>query len=406
MKRLLIGLIVIAAIVAVVVIAARPEPVPITAAQVTRGAITVTLDEEGRTRVSERHLVFAPLDGLLHRIDLEAGDAVRGGETEVATVDPLSSTLLDERSIAMAEARTVAAEAALERAREAAATATRLLEVAREDLDRQKKAGAAVSTQEVANASREVLFREGEVAATSAAIRIAQADLAVARAALLVARPEGATDGPDGGPPAARGASGGQLVVHAPVDGRVLRVLRKDEGPVRIGEPLVELGDTGHLEIVADYLTTEAVQIEPGMEAIVDDWGGDGALAARVRRIEPAARTKVSSLGVEEQRVDVVLDLVDPPAQASALADGFRVEVRVVTWRGADVMRVPEAALVRRGDRWTAYRTDGDTVEEIEVQVGHRDGRSAEVEAGLEPGDEVVLYPSDRLADGARIRRR
>ena len=406
MKRILYGTIAVVALAATLFVASRTEPVSVTTAEVTRGALTVTLDEEGRTRVRERYVVFAPLDGLLHRLDLEAGDEVRGGVTPVATVEPLASTLLDERSIAMAEARAGAAEAALERAREAAATAERILGVARDDLARREGATGAVSRQDVADAQREVLFREGEVAVTAAAVRVAEADLAVARAALLVARPDPA-DAEPGAPAAARALdAGGRLVVHAPVDGKVLRIARKDEGPVGIGEPLVELGDTGYLEIVADYLTTEAVGIEPGMEAIVEGWGGEAPIPARVRRVEPAARTKVSSLGVEEQRVDVVLDLVDAPAAASALADGFRVEVRVVTWRGDDLVLVPEAALVREGEDWTVYVVEGGEVREAGVELGHRDGRHAEVLGGVEPGAEVVLYPSDRLADGARVRRR
>jgi len=405
-KRIVIGTIAVVAIAATLFVASRTEPVPVTTAEVARGALTVTLDEEGRTRVRERYVVFAPLDGLLHRIDLEAGDEVRGGVTPLATVEPLESALLDERSIAMAEARVGAAEAAVDRAREAAATAERLVDVARADLERRNQAVGAVSRQDVADAEREVLFREGEVSVTAAAVRVAEADLAVARAALLVARPGPAGDAAEGDTGGRALDAGGRLVVHAPVDGRVLRVVRKDEGPVGIGEALVELGDTGHLEIVADYLTTEAVVIEPGMEAIVEGWGGGDSIAARVRRVEPAARTKVSSLGVEEQRVDVVLDLVDPPARAAALADGFRVEVRVVTWRGEGLVLVPEAALVREGDDWTVYVVEGGAVREAVVELGHRDGRHAEVLGGVDPGAEVVLYPSDRLADGGRVRRR
>ncbi|MEM6675775.1 MAG: HlyD family efflux transporter periplasmic adaptor subunit [Planctomycetota bacterium] len=404
MKRILFGLLAVAAVAVVIGIAMRPQPVPVSVEAVVRGPLTVTLDEEGRTRVRERYLVLAPLDGLLHRIHLEAGDRAEGGATEVAIVEPLSSTLLDERSVAMAEARVGAADASLARAREGNATAERLLEIARDDLLRQQNAGTAVSAQDVANARRELHYREGELAAAGAAIRVAEAELDVAQAALLVARPSESVDGPDGGRERRPIDAGGLLVVHAPVDGRVLRVLRKDEGPVRIGEPLVELGDTEHLEIVADYLTTEAVRIQPGMEAIVEEWGGEGPIAARVRRVEPAARTKVSSLGVEEQRVDVVLDLVDPPPEAASLADGFRVEVRVVVWRGEDVVLVPEAALVREGDEWTVFRRVDGIVESVAVRLDHRDGRSAEVVEGLSVGDEVVIYPSDRLVDGARVR--
>ncbi|MEM1452142.1 MAG: HlyD family efflux transporter periplasmic adaptor subunit [Planctomycetota bacterium] len=403
MKRIVLGVLVVVVLVAVVATAMRPQSIPVETAEIVLGPLTVTLDEEGRTRVRERYEVLAPLDGLLHRIDLEPGDEVQGGVTVVATVEPLASTLLDERTIATASARVTAAHAALDRAREMHETAGRLLRVAEDDLDRQRKAGSSVSRQAIADAEREVLFREGERDATEAAVRVAVADLAVAEAALLVAQPA-ASDGPDGGERPAAG--GGLLVVEAPVDGRVLRVLRKSEGPVRIGESLVELGDTSHLEIVADYLTTEAVRIEPGMEAIVEDWGRTESVAARVRRVEPGARTKVSSLGVEEQRVDVLLDLVDPPEAAASLADGFRVQVRVVVWRGDDLVLVPEAALVRREEGWSVFRVVGNTAEEVPIEIDHRDGRSAEATAGIEVGDRVVLYPSDRLANGVRVAER
>jgi len=402
-KRIVFGLVAIIALVVAVVIAVRPQPIPIETGSVARGSLTVTLDEEGRTRVRERYLVRAPLDGLLHRIDLEPGDAAQGGITVVATVEALASRLLDERTIATASAHVGAAVAALERAREMHVSSGRLLVVAQEDLARQQGAGSSVSRQSIANATREVLFREGEEEASEASVRVAESELEVARAALLVAQPV-PSDGADGGARTPDSSAGGLLVVRAPIDGRVLRILRKSEGPVGIGEPLVELGDTGHLEIVADYLTTEAVRIETGMEAIIEDWGNGPAIAARVRRVEPAARTKISWLGVEEQRVDVLLDLVGPPAEAGALADGFRVQVRVVTWRGEGLVLVPEAALVREGEGWTVFVVRGDTVEEVAIELGHRDGRRAEVLSGLDEGDDVVLYPSDRLVDGVGVR--
>jgi HlyD family secretion protein len=294
-----------------------------------------------------------------------------------------------------------AARAALVRAKNAHGTAVELLASAEADLVRRERAGDSVSLQELEDVRREVLFRQGELAATEATEQVAEEDLRMAEAALLFARP----DSSEGSSPAPSGEAPHILAVQAPVDGAVLRVLRESEGPVRIGEPLVELGDTARLEVVADYLTTEAVQIRTGMEALVEDWGGrSGApIAARVRRVEPAATTKISSLGVEEQRVNVVLDLVDVPENAAALADRFRVTVRVVVWRGEGLTLVPEAALVRIGTGWSAYLRDGDSVRLVPVQVGHRDGSWAEVLDGLTPGDEVVSYPSDRLVDGARV---
>lgn len=383
------------------ILALREEPIAISTERVMSGPLRVTLDEEGRTRVVERYIVLAPLDGLLHRIDFEPGDAVEGGRTVLATVEPLAPGLLDARSVAMAEARLAAATAATERANTRIATADAILQSTELDLQRRQDAARAVSRQELEAVRREVLFRRGELDGARADERIAHEDTRVARAALLLARPGG-----DGTPPDTSTADGVRLEVRAPVDGKVLRVMRKSEGPVRIGDALLEIGDTARLEVVADYLSSEAVLVRAGMEAWIEDWGGDSPIAARVRRVEPAARTKVSSLGVEEQRVDVVLDLVQLPPDAAALADGFRVTVRVVAWEQSEVLRVPEAALVRTAKRWSVFLRVGDRVRLTPVEIGHRDGSHAEVLDGLADEDEVVSYPSDRLVDGARVRLR
>lgn len=406
MKRILLTIAAIATLGAILYLAYRPEPVIVETASVMRGELTVTLDEEGFTRVRERHLVLAPLDGLLHRITLHPGDPVVAQTTQIATVEPLAPGLLDERSVAMAEARVGAARAAVKRAREQELTAEKLLASARDEVERLRRSGSATSQISVAHAEREALFREGELTAAGASIRVAEYDLEQANAALLLARPHG--EEMDGTPSPPQRV----LTVRAPADGKVLRVLRESEGPVRIGEPLVELGDTHQLEIVADYLTTEAVRIRPGMEATIGGWGGVGELVARVRRVEPSAVTKVSSLGIEEQRVNVILDLASSGEENSGLEDGFRVEVRVKEWLGKDVLLVPEGAMVKDAVGWFVFVVEGDRARRTAVNPGHRDGLQVEVlselgaGAGLEPGTEVVLYPGDRVGDGVKIVRR
>lgn len=401
MGRIFTWSIVAFALAAVVWSALAERPLRVQAASVTSGSLTVTLDEEGTTRVRERHRVLAPLDGLLHRLELDPGDAIVAGATPLVTVEPLAPALLDDRSIAIAEARVGAVHAALERGEERVLAAQKLLRSAEQDLARQRSAGTGVSAQSVSNAEREVLFREAEVTVAQADVGVAQQELKEARAALLRARPQSEV----GGEPAPPSTSQ-LLVIRAPVSGKVLRVLRESEGPVRIGEPLLEVGDTAQLEIVADYLTSEAVRIEPGMHAIIDGWGGEEALSARVRRVEPAATTQVSSLGIEEQRVNVVLDLIREGNESIPLGDGFRVQVRVVTWRGEELRLVPESALSKTADGWSVFRIRDGRAAEVSVDLGHRDGRFAEVLGGLSAGDRVVLYPSDQLSDGAKVKQR
>jgi HlyD family secretion protein len=399
-KRLLLAVAAIAALGAIAYLAYRPNPVPVETAGVTTGELTVTLDEEGFTRVRERHLVLAPLDGLLHRIRLDPGDSVVGQTTSIATVEPLAPGMLDERSVAMAEARVGAARAAVSGAREQEATAETLLASAREEAERLRRSGAATSQISVTHAEREVLFREGELAAAGTSIRVAEYDLEQANAALLLARPD--AEPFDQAPlPQPR-----VLTVRAPANGKVLRVIRKSEGPVRIGEPLVELGDTRQLEIVADYLTTEAVRIRPGMEATITGWGGDLELIARVRRVEPSAVTKVSSLGIEEQRVNVILDLATSNEEDIGLEDGFRVEVRVTEWHGKDIRMVPEGALVKDSTGWFVFVVENDRARRVAVDPGHRNGRQVEVLSDLSLDAAVILYPGDRVVDGVKVQRR
>jgi HlyD family secretion protein len=375
----------------------RAPAVPVELAEVTRGALRVTVDEEGETRVRERFVVAAPTSGRLLRIALDEGDSVGAGDV-VARIVP---SPLDPRDQAAAQARLEAAQAQKQAAVARRSLAEAALAQARRDAERAdllRKAGTiSAEAHEQARLSLTRAREEGRAAGF--AVDAAEHEVQAARAALLASRAPGPRAG-SGGEPCSDG-SGPCVDVRAPVPGEVLRVLEESERIVLAGTPLLELGDPGDLEIVVDVLSADAVRIQPGAEMVVEDWGGDAPLRARVRLVEPSGFTKVSALGVDEQRVNVIGDFVDPPGR---LGDGFRVEARVVVWEGADVVRVPGSALFRRGDAWNVFVVDGGRARRREVEVGQRGTFEAEVRGGLEAGERVVLHPSDRVQDDVRVR--
>jgi HlyD family secretion protein len=369
----------------------RPQPLPVDLAVVTRGLMLVTVDQEGRTRVRNRYVVSAPVAGRLMRIALEPGDRVDAGRTEVARLLPAADPLLDARTRATTTARVKSAEAVVAEARARLGQARTAFQYADDERARIARlhAGGAVSSSVLEAAETDARSRQQAVAAGDAAVSAAEHELEAAQAALTTA-PAGGRDG-------------SVVAVRAPVSGVVLRRLRESESVVAAGEPLLEIGNLAALEIVADYLSTDAVGIQPGMPALIERWGGDEPLRARVRLIEPSGFVKVSALGVEEQRVNVVLDLEDAGGAAPALGDGFRVEVRVVRWEG-DVVKAPVSALFRQGDGWAVFAVGADgIVRRRLVTIGHRGGIEAEVLSGVAEGDRVVIHPSDRVADGVLV---
>jgi HlyD family secretion protein len=359
-------------------------------APVARGSLRVTVDEEGETRVHDRFVVSAPVAGRVLRIELEPGDPVRRGETVVATFLPAASVPLDARARAEAEAAEAAARAALGSARAERERAEAALVLARADLSRHRELAAQQIVSRQALEAKETEARAAEEALRAAEFGVAtathQRDMAQAR--LL---PAGATG-------AAR-----PFAIRSPIDGAVLKRLRESEAVVPAGEPLLELGDPRRLEVVSDLLSTDAVKVAPGAPVLLEQWGGDHPIRARVRRVEPSGFMKVSALGVEEQRVNVVMDLEDPLEAWSALGDGYRVEVRVVVWEGDGVLKVPTSSLFRRGDDWAVFAVDGGRAEMRVVDVGRRNGAFAQVVSGLREGEPVVLHPSDALRHGSRV---
>jgi HlyD family secretion protein len=368
----------------------RAEPVRVEVGAVDRGPLEGTVDEEGRTRVRHRYVIAAPVSGGLERIVLDEGDPVAPGDV-VARVSPAP---LDPRATAQAQARLEAAIALQGGARARIAQAKAALAQAERELRRARTLAAAgtVSDQVLEQAELAHTSRSEDLHAAREAEDAAAHEVQAARAALLAA---------GGGAPEAGGRGRDAFVeVRSPASGHVLRVFEESQRVVAVGTPLLEVGDPADLEIVVDVLSADAVRVPPGAEMRIEAWGGEGPLRARVRRVEPSGFTKLSALGVEEQRVNVIGDFVDAPG---SLGDGYRVEARIVVWRGDDVVRVPTSALFRRGEDWHVFRVEDARARLCAVEIGERGRDAAQVLAGIEPGSAVVLHPTDRVADGVRV---
>lgn len=428
MKRVLrIGVLLVVGtgIVAAVVYAFMPEPVAVDVAPVERGRLRVTVDEDGITRIQERYTVSAPLVGRLLRIELDPGDAVVAGETLVATLLPRDPDLLDARAVATAEARVKAAEAALEKVGPLLAQTRAQQALAEEELQRARSLHQrqAISESELDQAELQAKIEAEELRSAQLAEEIARFELEQARAALLRARPEPPPrlkhgplendpllegDGPDAGqiPEASVDNYVQNFLIHSPIDGRVLKIFQESSAVVEAGTELLELGDPNDLEVVVDVLSQDAVKVQPGDLVLLEHWGGERPLEGRVRVVEPAAFTKISTLGVEEQRVNIIIDLLAPLAERASLGDGFRVEARIITWQEDDVLKVPTSALFRLAGDWAVFRVVNGRAEVTPVVLGMQNGLEAQVLEGLEAGDRVVVHPSDDVDDGVAVRLR
>jgi HlyD family secretion protein len=387
--RRLVWLGVAAAVVALVAVALRPQPIPVEIDEASRGRLQVTLDEQGETRVRDRFVVPAPVGSHVLRIELEPGDVVQAGRTPLATLSPQPPSLLDTRTREELAAQLRAAAAALAAARAQEREVQSALAQAERDLQRSRELyeGGAIPRRELETAELLVSSLRSRAIAAAAAIRAAEADRERVIARLAQPRPE---------------SPGPAIVVRAPVDGVVLRRLHESEAIVPQGEPLVEIGDLSKLEIVADYLSLEAQKIRPGQPALIDD-GGSQPLRARVRLVEPSGFTKISALGVEEQRVNVILDLVDPREKWAHLGDRFRVDVSVIVWEADDVLTVPTSSLVRSGEGWSVFVVEDGRAWLRPVEIGQRNDQRAQVVSGLHEGQQVIVYPGDTVADGVTV---
>jgi HlyD family secretion protein len=384
----------IAAAVALLAWAFAPRAVDADVAMVLRGPFEKTVDEDGKTRVRERYLVSAPLAGRLLRIGLKAGDSIERG-TLVATLVPAAPSLLDARTMQELTERVGAAEAESARAAAGVERAQVALDLGQSELERGRSlAGQGfTSKQALERAEREVDLKTKELAAAQFAAHAAEHQQALARAALARAR-SGASER----------AAGERWDIRSPVKGQVLRVAQESETVVPVGASLVEVGDPHNLEAVVDVLTTDAVLVLPGADVRLDRGPGTPPLAGRVRRVEPSAFTKVSALGVEEQRVNIVIDFTSPASEWQDLGDAYKVDARIVVNRRSDAIIVPIGALFRRGQQWYVFVVDGGRAKLREIEPSLRGGATAVVLRGVEPGERVVVYPGDAVRDGVRIR--
>ncbi len=383
--RIIFSVLVVGGLLAV---ALWPQSTEIDAVTVSRGPLQVTIDEDGETRVRDRFVVSAPVSGRLSRIELEPGDPVTAGATVLARITSAESPLLDPRTRSELAAATESAEAAVGQARAERAGLAAQLDRARATLHRQQelmKAGA-IASDSLEAAQTAVMAGEESLRAAEFAVARAEHERQVARVRLQA--PSGL---------------GRAVTIVATVSGVVLKRLRESESVVPVGDPLLEIGDPARIEIVADLLSTDAVRVSPGQRVLIEQWGGSRTLEGRVRRVEPSGFMKVSALGVEEQRVNVLVDFDGGADAAKALGDGYRVEVRVVIWQEDDVLTVPVGALFRRGDGWAAFVIENGVARLRSVRLGQRSDTQAQILEGLSLGQVVVLHPPDALADGMRV---
>lgn len=358
----------------------KPAPLSVETARAVRGPMRVTVDEEGETRVRDRYVVAAPVAGRVARITLNEGDSVAQG-AEVARLFPAP---LDARAREQGAARVAEAEDAHRAADAAVAQARAALEQARRTRTRAERLAAQnlIAPEERERAELEETTRARELESADFRAQAAAHDVEVARAALL-------------------GSGGAATPLRSPACGRVLRISERSERVVPAGAPIVEIGDCAKLEVVADLLSSDAVKVKPGDPMLIEGWGGGRTLHGRLRVVESSGFTKVSALGVEEQRVNVIGDFVEPP---DSLGDRYHVEVRIVIWEAKNVLTVPASALFRHGDGWSVFVVEQGRARQRDVQVGHRTSFEAEIAEGLAEGSVVIRNPSDRIAEGIRVR--
>ena len=386
------------AIAAALVYALMPRPVLVDTATVSRGTLKVTVDEEGETRIREIYVVSAPIGGMVRRSPREVGDEVVKDKTLIAVIEPEDPSFLDIRKRRELEAAVAAAEASIILTESQIRRARHELAFAKSDLQRTQSLAerGTVSQRTLEKAALEVEIRAASLAQAEANLELRKRELESAKARLI---------GPEQGGDVKTGTSC-CVEVTAPEGGRVLKIHHESEQIVKSGAPLLEIGDPQDLEIVVDLLSTDAVKVKPGAEAQVEGWGGPGVLKATVRRVDPAGFTKVSALGIEEQRVNTILDIKSPREGWITLGHDFRVYVRITVWSSDNALRVPLSALFRQGSDWAVFKVGDGQARRTIVKLGERNTADAELISGLEEGDSVILHPSDKVSDGVKIEER
>jgi HlyD family secretion protein len=392
-KRIVIWAAVAGIIVIALVFSFMPRAVMVDLVEVEPGRLVVTLDEEGETRVHDVYTLSAPVSGRVQRINWLVGDPVTANETVLAQIEPGDPSFLDPRSEAQARAAIQAAEAARDLAAAAVKDAQAQYEFARAEYARMQELvkEGSVSKRDLDSAERDYKARHAGLDTARAALQVRSYELDVAKAQLVSPlETQGSQEACD------------CIPIRAPVSGRILQITDRSERVVREGDVLMKIGDPKDLEIVVDYLSMDAVKIEAGQRVIIDNWGGEKPLAGHVRLVEPFGFLKISALGIEEQRVNVIIDFAGEDGW-ERLGHGYQVETRVVLWEEDGVLAVPLTALFRDGDRWAMFVDEDGRAALRHVEVGQKNGVVAEIRAGVEAGENVVLHPSDRVSDGTRI---
>jgi HlyD family secretion protein len=368
----------------------RPQPVAVDVGTASRGPLRVTVEQEGKTRVVDRYVISAPVAAYAQRIEFDVGDTVQKGEALVR-LEPLRAEVLDPRQRAAAEARVAAAKAAVSATQQNAQAAKAEADFARKELQRVRKLRAEghVTQDAEDRAAAEAERTAAQLRSAQFAVDTARYDMEAARTALRYAAEPAASKEP--------------VIVRSPVAGAVLKIPRKSEGVVAAGQALMEVGDPRALEVEVDVLSADAVRIHPGTKVEFERWGGDGALEGKVRTVEPVGFTKVSALGVEEQRVWVIVNFTSPAAKWRRLGDGYRVDANLILWQGDDVLQVPASALFRDGEKWALFVVQDGKAMRRDIQVGQRNGLSAQILSGITKGDRVIVHPDDQVHDGVRV---
>ncbi len=396
-RRSIFWLIILLLIVAGLIFTFRPQPIPVDLIKVAQGPMIVTVEEEGETRVKDVYMLSAPVTGHMLRIDAEVGDEVIAAETLVAQIRPINPEFLDKRSEEEARAAIKTAEASLALAEAQLVEAQSEFDFAVTELERANKLiqQQVIPQRALDNAKRDYKSKRAGVNTAKAALRARQFELAQARAHLVSPADVQTND-----------QNCQCVTILSPITGKILQVLHESEGVISMGTPLVEIGDPANLEIVVDFLSSDAVRIQPGQRVIIEEWGGESALQGTVRKIEPFGFTKTSALGIDEQRVNVIIDLSDPTEKWQRLAHGYQIEARVVLWESENVSKVPLTSLFRDNDNWAVYVEQENRAKLQHVKLGQRNGLEAEILEGLPEGSQVISHPSNQIVDGIRVKPR
>ncbi|MCW9036127.1 MAG: HlyD family efflux transporter periplasmic adaptor subunit [Alphaproteobacteria bacterium] len=395
-RKAVLWTVVLIVVVIGIYVAFQPNPVPVDTATISKGSLEVSVGDEGRTRIREIYEVSAPVTGRVLRIEGAAGDQVKKGETALVVIQPSDPTFLDRRNRAQAESAVKASEAALKFAEADLARAKAEFDFTFTELKRAQKLAARknLSAQGLDRASLDFKKAGAAMATAQATLDMRRYELESSKAALM--------------DPIASAKEKDQktVTVYAPIDGQVLRLLRESEAIVQAGTPLMELGNPNDLEVVVDLLSSDAVKVRAGAPVRIVDWGGEGEITGKVRLIEPYGFSKISALGIEEQRVNVVIDLLTKDLRKLGLGHGFRVNTKILVWQNDSVLRAPLSGLFRHANEWSTFVVHEGQAMLKKVKLGRRNANFAEITEGLKEGDQIVLYPGDRVDDGISVQQR